>query len=369
MPRAPGLSVRWRLTLSYAGFLVAAGALFSVVLLLLLRYAPTGRLVPARPGGFAPDRHDLLAVAVPLCLLMIGFLAVVGLTGGWLLAGRVLRPLELLGAAVRTAGQGWLWNRVRMPGRDDEFRRLADGFDRMLDRLESTFEEQRRFTANASHELRTPHAVMKTMLQVARADPAGRDVDELLRRLAETNDRAIDTLEALLQLSRVERTDGVAGPRPCDLALIMEESLEAQVPPDRVRVETSTDSATVLGDRAQLGALADNLLRNALVHNVSGGTVWIVTGRDPLGRSFVSVENTGPDVPPDLVPRLTEPFVRGTGRTRSPGVGEAPGSGLGLAIVAAVVGAHGADLDVRPRPGGGLRVVVRFPVRSVLQAP
>ena len=356
-----------RLTLSYAGFLVLAGVALSAVMLLVLRFVPDGNLVVAGSGTFAPDRSDLLRVALPFSAGGIGFLAVVGLVGGWFLAGRMLRPLAAISDAARLAGEGSLDHRIDLAGPGDEIRRLADAFDDMLDRLQRAFEEQRRFTANASHELRTPQAVVKAMLQVARADPGGRDVGVLLERLEQINDRSITTLEALLHLARAG--SGSTRRERVDLAEVVEDAVEASADlaaAGGVALVVSAAPAAVTGDRELLRHLVDNLVRNAVVHNAAGGgTAWVQVEPDDAGRAVLVVASTGEALDPDVVATLVEPFVRGRGRARS-GPGPA-GSGLGLAIVASVARAHAADLRLRPRPGGGLEVRVRFP--GVAPAP
>src|ERR671936_675692 len=197
--RAPGLSVRLKLTLSYAGFLMLAGAV-----LLAAGYFSLSRGV--HPGViFIVQSHaDLLRYFAPIAAIVMTFLLVFGLLGGWLLAGRMLAPLARITDATRMAANGSLSHRIRLPGRRDEFRELADAFDAMLARLEAHVAEQQRFAANASHELRTPLAITQTLLDVARNDP-NRDNGELVERLHAVNTRAIDLTEALLLLSRADR--------------------------------------------------------------------------------------------------------------------------------------------------------------------
>ena len=208
MDRAPGLSVRLKLTLSYAGFLMLAGALLlAAVWVFLLRYVPDRALL-VNAGtdihGVFPIRSSLLHVFAPRAAAVLALLLVVGLLGGWLLAGRMLAPLTRITDATRTAANGSLSHRIRLPGRKDEFRELADAFDTMLARLEAHSAEQQRFAANASHELRTPLAITQTLLDVARNDP-NHDNGELVDRLHAVNTRAIDLTEALLLLSRADQ--------------------------------------------------------------------------------------------------------------------------------------------------------------------
>jgi two-component system, OmpR family, sensor histidine kinase VanS len=218
--RADGLSVRLKLTLSDAGFLLFAGALLlAVVWVFLLRYVPDGVLIapeqPGRlPGPFVPNRSDLQRAFVPRAAAASAFLLVLGLGGAWFLAGRMLAPQTRITDATRLAATGSLSHRIRLPGRRDEFRELADAFDGMLARLEAHVAEQRRFAANASHELRTPLAITRTILEVAREDP-DRDSGELVDRLHAVNTRAIDLTEALLLLTRADQRSFRASRSTC----------------------------------------------------------------------------------------------------------------------------------------------------------
>ncbi|MEV4428870.1 HAMP domain-containing sensor histidine kinase [Streptomyces sp. NPDC049602] len=356
MPRRPGLSVRLKLTLSYAGFLAVAGALLlAVVWGFLLRYVPDnsqGLL------GISPNRYLLVHTFAPAAAVAMGFLLVFGLVGGWLLAGRMLAPLTRITTAARMAGDGRLSHRIRMEGRQDEFRELSDAFDTMLEQLESHVAEQQRFAANASHELRTPLAISRTLLDVARRDPA-RDRDELLARLQTVNTRAIDLTEALLLLSRSD--GGTFTRESVDLSLVAEEAAETLLPLAEQRgitLDVTGGAARTSGSAELLLRMVANLVQNAVVHNLpAGGTVTVHT-ETRGGASVVRVENTGRPLPPDLVPTLTEPFQRGTERARTD---EHAGVGLGLAIVHSIVRAHDGTLDLVARPDGGLVVTVRLP--------
>jgi two-component system sensor histidine kinase VanS len=355
--RAPGLSVRLKLTLSYAGFLMVAGVLLlAVVWVFLLRYVPD-REVLVGPGGFIPTRSDLQRAFAPRAAEALAFLLVFGLVGGWLLAGRMLAPLTRITDATRMAANGSLAHRIRLPGRSDEFRELADTFDTMLARLEAQIAEQQRFAANASHELRTPLAVTQVLLDVARNDP-NRDTGELVDRLHAVNTRAIDLTEALLLLSRADQRSFTR--EHVDLSLIAEEATEALLPfaEERgVTIETSGDVTPTIGSHALLLQLTTNLVHNAIVHNLpEQGTVWVTTSVHP--KSVVlTVENTGEKLTPQLVSTLVEPFQRGTARIRT----DHAGVGLGLAIVKSITEAHDGTLTLTPRPAGGLRVTVQLP--------
>ena len=362
MDRAPGLSVRLKLTLSYAGFLMLAGALLlAAVWVFLLSYVPDRALIVPDStdlsNGVFPVRYNLLHVFAPRAAAVWAFLLVFGLVGGWFLAGRMLAPLARITDATRTAATGSLSHRIRLRGRSDEFRELADAFDAMLAKLEAHVAEQQRFAANASHELRTPLAITQALLDVARNDP-NRAAGVLDDRLRAVNARAIDLTEALLLLSRVGLPS--FDREHVDLSLIAEEAAETLLPLAEKRgvtIETSGDMAPAIGSRALLLQLATNLLHNAIVHNLpEHGTVQVTTATGP-GPVTLTVENTGLKLTPQLVSTLTEPFQRGAERTR----GDHGGVGLGLAIASSITRAHDGTLTLTPRAAGGLCVTVRLP--------
>jgi two-component system sensor histidine kinase VanS len=255
------------------------------------------------------------------------------------------------------AATGSLAHRIRLEGRSDEFRELADAFDAMLARLEAQVTEQQRFAANASHELRTPLAVTQTLLDVARKDP-NRDNGELVDRLHTVNARAIDLTEALLVLSRADQRSFVR--EHVDLSLIAEEATETLLPLAEERgvtIETSGDVTPTTGSPALLLQMATNLVHNAIVHNLpEEGTVWVTTSAHP--KSVVlTVENTGEKLTPQLVSTLAEPFQRASRRIRT----DHAGVGLGLAIVKSIAQAHDGTLTLDPRAAGGLCVTVQLP--------
>ncbi|MGH7765800.1 MAG: sensor histidine kinase [Candidatus Dormibacteraceae bacterium] len=368
MDRAAGLSVRLKLTLSYAGFLMLAGALMlAAVWVFLLRYDPNGAIFNA--GGLTPNRiliqgdalvalRVLLSAYGPAAAMALVFLLVFGLLGGWLIAGRILAPLTRITDATRMAANGSLSHRIRLPGGSDEFRELADAFDTMLARLEAHVAEQQRFAANASHELRTPLAITQTLLDVARND-LNHDNGELVNRLHAVNTRAIELTEALLLLSRADQRSFTR--EHVDLSLIAEEAVETHLPfaeKHGVTVETSGDITPAIGSHALLLQLTTNLVHNAIVHNLAQqGTVWVTTTIQPR-NVMLTVENTGEKLTPQLVATLVEPFQRGTERIRT----NHAGVGLGLAIVKSITQAHDGTLTLTPRAGGGLCVTVQLPV-------
>lgn len=365
MDRRPGLSVRIRLTLSYAGFLMVAGALLlAAVWLFLLRYVPDRAMLynpdAKPPGDVFPVRSVLLNVFAPRAVAVLAFLLVFGLVGGWILAGRMLAPLTRITDATRRATDGSLSHRIQLPGRSDEFRELADAFDTMLARLEAHVAEQRRFAANASHELRTPLAISQALLDLARSDPT-QDLREIVDRLHAVNTRAIDLTEALLVLSRADQRSFTR--EPVDLSLLAEEATETLLPLAEKRgvaVETSGDIALALGSQPLLLQLTTNLVHNAIVHNLPGrGSVRVETGAG-AGTVTLTVENSGEKLAPELVATLTEPFRRGTERIH----GDHSGVGLGLAIVKRITEVHDGTLTIAPRPAGGLRIAVQLPAST-----
>ncbi|QUQ69307.1 sensor histidine kinase [Kutzneria sp. CA-103260] len=359
MDRAPGLSVRLKLTLSYAAFLMVAGALLlTAVGVFLMGYQRIG--FPPTAVVIAPSGRTLIRAFAPTAAVLLVLLLAFGLVGGWILAGRMLAPLTRITDAARTASTASLSHRIQLEGSNDEFRELADVFDTMLARLEAHVAEQRRFAANASHELRTPLAITRALLDVARNDP-DHDTGELVERIAQVNTRAIDLIEALLMLSRADR--GSFTREPVDLSLLAEEATETLLPLAEKRgvvLEAAGDITPTFGSPALLLQMTTNLVHNAIVHNLPArGTVRVTTGVQ-AETVVLTVENSGDKLAPELVPTFTEPFQRGTERIHT----DHAGVGLGLAIVKSIAQAHSGTLTLDPRPTGGLRVTVRLPTAS-----
>ncbi|MFB4306012.1 sensor histidine kinase [Actinomadura sp. GTD37] len=357
------MSVRLKLTLSYAGFLMLAGALIlTAVGVFFLWGLPNGAVYS--DGALYINRRLILRSFVPVAVVVLAFLLMFGLLGGWILADRMLAPLSRITDATRMASAGSLSQRIRLPGRKDEFRELADAFDMMLARLEAHVAEQQRlaaeqqrFAANASHELRTPLAISKTLLDVARTDPA-HDAREIIDRLHTVNTRAIDLTEALLLLSRANQRSFAR--EHVDLSLIAEEAVETLLSMAEKRgitIESSGEITPAVGSHALLLQLTTNLVQNAIFYNLpEQGTVWVKTEVRPA-TVVLTVENTGEKLTPHLVSTLTEPFQRGTERTHT---GQA-GVGLGLAIVKTIAHAHDGTLTLAPRPAGGIHITVELP--------
>jgi signal transduction histidine kinase len=290
---------------------------------------------------------------------VVALLAVLAVGIGWLIAGRVLRPLRAITAGARDISAGNLHQRLAVAGPDDEFRQLGDTLDGLFGRLEAAFQAQRHFVANASHELRTPLTAEKTLLQVALADPGAttatlRSACEKALRWNGQQERLID---GLLTLASSER--GIEAWEPFDLADAAATAILDRRPDAErraIRVDAALAPAPVTGDPVLAGSLLANLVSNAIRHNLDGGRIEVSTAIID-GRAVVTVSNTGPLVAPGEVGRLFQPFQRqGTARLRPAG-----GHGLGLAIVSAIVAVHGAALTAEPRAEGGLDIAVSFP--------
>jgi two-component system sensor histidine kinase VanS len=385
----PPRTVRLRLTLLYSGLFLASGAVLLAITYLLFRsssgpyllipggsrHGPAGpdavRKALANPdvarylrasavrqyeqalGRYHDDLHRLLVRSgIALAIMTVASIAL-----GWLVAGRVLRPLREMTATARQISERNLSERLALSGPRDELKDLADTIDGLLARLEAHVAEQQRFAANASHELRTPLAVTQTLLEVARSDP-NRDDSELVDRLRAVNARAIDLTEALLLLSRADQRSFAQ--EDIDLSLLAEEATETLVTRAEelgVDIETSVETTPTVGSRALLLQLITNLVHNAIVHNLPArGTVWVSTRARHDGVEL-TVENTGETLTSELVSMLAEPFLRGDERVRD----DHAGVGLGLAIVKRIAEAHGGSLALAARAGGGLRVTVRLP--------
>jgi two-component system sensor histidine kinase VanS len=338
--------------------MLAGVLMLAAVWVVVLRYIPDGALQHMHPSWwFVVDRSDPLHGFGSIAAIVLGFLLVFGLLGGWLLSGRMLAPLTRITDATRIAATGSLSHPIQLEGRQDEFRELADAFDTMLARLEAHIAEQQRFAANASHELRTPLAITRTLLDVAQNDP-NYDTGELVERLHAVNTRAIDLTEAMLLLSRADQRSFT--PEHLDLSLVAEEAAEMLLPLAEKRgltIETSGDTTPAIGSHALLLQLSTNLVHNAIVHNLpEQGAVWVTTSVHRSG-AVLAVENTGEKLTPQLITTLAEPFLRGTERIRT----DHAGVGLGLAIVKSITEAHDGTLTLTPRAAGGLRVTVQLP--------
>ena len=390
-PSRRRLTVRLRLTLLYGGmFLLAGIVLITLSYLFVQGSLPRGsgalgrllsgvdpadlsvagaseaeirrrqELVRQSQQALALQREQALELLLRESLLALGLVATAAVAFGWLMAGRVLRPVQRITETARRVADRSLHERIELQGPRDEFTELADTFDAMLERLDRAFDSQRRFVANASHELRTPLAINRTLLEVAlaRSDvPA--DLRQVLGTLIATSERSERLLDGLLTLARSENE--AIDRRPLDLSDVAAHAVEqtaSEASAARVVVDADPDPAPVTGDPALLERVALNLVQNGIRHNHTGGWVTVHTGpSEQVGWAELVVANTGPVVPAYDAEGLFEPF-----RRLAPGpAGDSRGAGLGLSIVRSVVHTHGGEVQAEPRPGGGLIVRVRLP--------
>ena len=371
-PRARRLTIRARLTLTYAGLVTGSGAvLIALVYLYMRRFEVPVSEAPVvgtdESDGSIYLRITLLSEFLNTMLgISLGALVLLALLSGavgWVVAGRMLAPLSTMNEAAKQAASGDLSRRLALTGPRDEIRDLADTYDHMLDSLESSLATYRRFAANASHELRTPLATAQTMIDVTLADPdaSAGQLRSLTERLRETNQANVETVDALLDLAEAQSGDIYR--EEVDLGEVVATVL-AQLAPEAAEREVTLPAApgdivVVEGDPVLLRQAVSNLLRNAVRHNVAGGGVELELARAD-GRARLRLSNGGPLVPAERLASLCEPFVRGAGRGRTRGAGH----GLGLAIVSAVATAHDGVLELSANPSGGLTAVLDLPVRA-----
>lgn len=383
--RISRLTIRGRLTLIYGGlFLLAGIVLLGVTYVLVSQQLPGGNVLitsgpseeqmvsPPPPGSPATlqtyarqvvrdTRDNALQSLLTQGGIALGIVVVVAGGFGWLVAGRALQPLHRVTETARRianapAADRGLHERIGLDGPNDEIKDLADTFDMMLERLDNSFDGQRRFIANASHELRTPLTLNRALLEVAvRRKDASPEIRQLGETLLEINARHERLIDGLLVLAKSENE--LAERSYVDLADIVEHVV-AQVPPGPVTVRAEPGEAPTTGNAVLLERLVQNLVDNGVRHNVAeDGWVRVTTSTGPDGSAVLVVSNTGPVVPRYEVPSLFEPFRRlGVDRLAT-----APGAGLGLSIVQAVARAHGGTVHAQPRDGGGLVVTVTLP--------
>jgi len=350
-------TLRAQLTLLYAGLLAALGGVLLFALIPLqgtasVQQGPHADAVAAALNASIRDKEIIGAISLPIVVL----LAVVG---GWLIAGRLLRPLRTITATARDISASNLNRRLGLDGRDDEFAELGETLDDLFGRLEASFESQRHFVANASHELRTPLTAERTLLQVALADPDAsaqelRSACEQVLALGKEQERLI---EALLTLATSE--GGIEQWEPFDLAEVawhVVTTHREQAERRGIHVETRLAEAPTAGDPRLAESLVANLVDNAIRHNSDGGRAEISTAAAG-GQATIRVGNTGAVIPREQLGRLFQPFGRADGER----IRHTDGHGLGLAIVQAIARAHGATLTPRAQPEGGLDVEVTFP--------
>jgi signal transduction histidine kinase len=385
----PRLTVRARLTLLYTGLFAVCGAIVVAVSYTLVAHSgtPGQGQQPSSPDDVPasivaqcrseqpsahPDKplvaqcvsylqqqaaqaqRDLtLSHLLQYSLITVAVVIALAAVLGWIVAGRALRPVQLITTAARAASERNLSARVAPSGPRDELRELAETFDAMLGRLQAAFEGQQRFIANASHELRTPLAVMRATVDVVLDNPDATPGD--LRGMATDIRAAVDHAEhliaALLILARNER--GLTVREDVDLATAAEDVLDTAALGGR-RAHATLEPAVISGDPVLAERLIANLVENAVRYNHAAGDIWVST-RTIAGSSQLTVANTGPFISPADIGRIFQPFQRLSDRTSHDGFG------LGLAIVASIAAVHGGTATARPRDDGGLSVTVTIP--------
>ena len=369
---APGsrlrrLTIRARLTLTYAGLVTGSGAVLIALVYLYMRQLQVA--VPEQaPSTDGVEEEVYLRITLmseflnTMLVISLGALVLLALLSGavgWVVAGRMLAPLSTMNEAAKQAASGDLSRRLSLTGPRDEIRDLADTYDHMLDSLETSLGTYRRFAANASHELRTPLATAQTMIDVTLADPAAsaEQLRSLAERLRETNRANVETVDALLDLAEAQSGDLYR--EQVDLGEVVASALSQLVPEAGARevdLPEPPDALVVVeGDPVLLRQAVSNLLRHNVAH---GGIELELTSTDDRARLRVS--NDGPLVPAERLESLREPFVRGSGRGRTRDAGH----GLGLAIVSAVATAHNGVLELSANPSGGLTATLDLPVRN-----
>lgn len=385
----PRRTLRLRLTLLYGGlFVVSGAALLTITYALVSRvqmstgrrayaqFGPSaGQVESAHPGAVgsvvsivsSSQRIIDLQTLRLMSLLALAIMAAASMWLGWVIAGRVLRPLRMITTAARDISATNLHRRLALTGPDDELKELADTFDGLLARLETSFESQRRFVANASHELRTPLTRLKTVVQVALADPTA-DMESLRaahERVLASEEQLEQLIDSLLTLASGEQA--VRREEPLDLATVTAEVLgarAAEIERRDLQLDQTLDGAGAAGAPPLVDRLVENLIDNAILHNTPGGRIEVMT-TTRSGRGVLRVSNTGAVIPAGELARISQPFQRlGTERTNHGG-----GYGLGLSIVYAIATAHEATVDIRARAGGGLTVEVVFPRPALRPEP
>lgn len=301
------------------------------------------------------DIFDTLLITSIIVLVAMGF---TGSIVAWVMAGRMLEPLKKINDAAVLAGRGTLTHRIQLVGPPDEFHRVADTFDHMLDQLSDAFKAHERFAANAAHELRTPLTATRTLLEVARAHPREQNFQLLTQRLSTANEKSISIVQSLLDLTSIER--GAIRREEhnlVDLARNAVSDAQERAESCGLTIVADLGDAHAMVDGSLTAQVFSNLLSNAINHNHLNGRVTVTTGVSVQGP-YLEVANSGNQIAPATIPLLTEPLFRVAGRTGDWGE---RGHGLGLAIVHTIVRAHGADLSILPNSGGGLIVRIAFP--------
>lgn len=381
-------TIRTRLSLLYAGaFFAASVALIAFIYLFLGQVIDQQFMIRTAPGSppleatademdqgrriidvmIRRARVDTLQTMLIVSGIIAAIMTVIAGAIGWLVAGQALQPLRDITATARRVADRSLHERIALAGPNDEIKNLADTLDEMLERLDRSFDSQRRFVANASHELRTPLTIARTLIEVALLDEKADDkIKQLGTTLLAVNKRHEKLTDGLLTLASSEQR--AADFHPVDLGEVAGHAVaDLQPLADRVGIALETDfrSGIVMGDAFLLERLVQNLIENGIQYNAPEDGWVRARTRTDAGTVELVVENTGPAIPAYEVPGLFEPFRRLAATDRLAGAARGTtvrGAGLGLSIVRSVAHAHGGEVQATARAGGGLVVRVRLPV-------
>jgi two-component system, OmpR family, sensor histidine kinase VanS len=386
---APRRTIRTRLTVTYTLLVLIVAGLLVAGIYVFMRYAPTYNfatgpaprapvLTPVPGAKLTTPSVDATLTAFPVAsvsgllntllvgsLATLSLLAVIASVAGWLITGRMLRPVREISDAARLAASGRLDHRLALTGPRDELTDLADTFDSMLARLERAFHAQRRFAVNASHELRTPLAATQAVLDVALAESGDATLTNVAGKLRSLNSQSVRIIDTLLDLAYVENTEFIT--EPVALREMIGHALagiEAEASIKQIQLGVHVPECRVLGEPTLLAQLVRNLVENGVRHNHAGGVVTVDATVTSGASVMLSIQNTGPVIPPETFQLLTEPFYRGQGRTKRSG--DRTSHGLGLALAQAIAAAHGADLVLTAVRAGGLAATVELPLQPAI---
>lgn len=385
LPLPPGpfrFTIRARLTLAFTMLIAVAGAVMVAVVNTFMRTVPSYEIAEGTPrrafGSPLPtadaidmstlspialySAFDILNASLVVSVVVLALIIIVGALIAWLIAGRILRPLQAINNAAHRASTGTLHHRLGLLGPRDELRDLSETFDLMLERLEHAFHSHQRFAANASHELRTPLAITQTILEVGLSDPELKlpELRGIAQQVMEANRRNIETVDALLDLAEIGHRP--ISEDPIDLTVLVQhlhQEISAEADQRHLTVTTSLDPACTHGDAVLLRQAIKNLLLNGVRHNNDGGHLQIAL-RTAHEHVHLQITNDGTPITNELIHRMTEPFIRGNQRTATTPNGP-QGHGLGLALVMSIVRAHSGTLDLIPRSSGGLSAFLTLP--------
>lgn len=376
------LSLRMRLTLLSAlvmasvaviltsMFLFGADRIFVRDLEQKMAFQPQDIIITSvKKEGVPNENMDLQEVTVSLKkagtqfnlwgMAALFLVLILGIGATWLMAGHVLKPLKELSSAIEEIGGNDLSNRVEIQGRQDEIGRLARSFNHMMDKVSASFERQKRFSASAAHELKTPLATILVNLEVLELDgkTSPDRMEKVLTIVKANTERMIRLVEDLMRLTSDKDHEMEEEVELSEVFAITLYELSPLIRKKDLTVSIeNTPDISLTGSRVMLYRVMSNLLENAAKYNREHGSISIVTGRDDNGVT-VKIKDTGIGIPEEALPHIFEPFYR-VDQSRSRAVG---GAGLGLPLVKDIVEKHGGEVAVKSAAGEGTTFILRFP--------